>query len=453
MENYSIKKETLTNVANAIREKTGEEGEMTPLEMPEKIKQIQTEGNPYVLPVASEETLGGVKASKKTNQTKKAVVDDEGYIYVDDYPTKLPNPQTLTFKGAATGTYDGSSSLEITIPSGDGDGGEFDINTATPSFTEAQSRENINTGETIPILFGKIKKWFTDLKAVAFSGNYSDLTGQPQALKNPQAITFTGAVSETYDGSEAKTINIPTGGAGTTDYNELLNRPSIDGVTIEDDKSASDYGLATKDELPKQATDTVAGIAKFKPIAEQGNNVPASILPNGTVVVPPGGSSSGVGYTRLVETIAEGTIAEGLPIYSFTDTGVSIPEILKQWKVFFVELYTTEANNWYLHAEQNNNKPNITLPAQKVCYVVRTFEQLEEGVNTVKVYGYYSTGAGQYYTKYSPDVGLSVQSNISDIGFHNFEGTDHFYIRNYGAETTVAAQWRIVGIIKKEMKP
>lgn len=41
MENYSIKKETLTNVANAIREKTGEEGEMTPLEMPEKIKKIQ----------------------------------------------------------------------------------------------------------------------------------------------------------------------------------------------------------------------------------------------------------------------------------------------------------------------------------------------------------------------------------------------------------------------------
>jgi len=164
------------------------------------------------------------------------------------------------------------------------------------------------------------------------------------------------------------------------------------------------------------------------------------------------GSSPGVTYVRSVETIAEGTIAEGLPIYSFTDTGVSIPEILKQWKVFFVEIYTTEANNWNLHAEQNNNKPNIGLPAQKVCYAVRTFEQLEEGVNTVKVYGYYSTGAGQYYTKYSPDTGLSVQSNLSDNGFHNFEGTDHFYIRNYGAETTVAAQWRIVGIIKKEMK-
>lgn len=32
----------------------------------------------------------------------------------------------------------------------------------------------------------------------------------PSALPNPNALTFTGAVTGTYDGSEAKTINIPT---------------------------------------------------------------------------------------------------------------------------------------------------------------------------------------------------------------------------------------------------
>lgn len=250
-------------------------------------------GGSYILPVATSSILGGVKVKNKTDETVQVAADEQGFLYIKDYalkneiPEKLPNPQPITFTGAATGSYDGSSSLEINIPSG----GEFDINTATPSFTEAESRENINTGETIPVLFGKIKKWFTDLKAVAFSGNYSDLTGQPQALKNPQAITFTGAVSETYDGSEAKTINIPTGGTGTTDYDDLLNKPSIGGVTIEGNKSASDYSLVTKEELPKQATDTEAGIAKFKPITEQGDNVPANILPDGTVVVPPGGGS------------------------------------------------------------------------------------------------------------------------------------------------------------------
>lgn len=38
-------------------------------------------------------------------------------------------------------------------------------------------------------------------------------------LPNPHPLTFTGAVSETYDGSSAKTIEIPSGGGGG--YNEL----------------------------------------------------------------------------------------------------------------------------------------------------------------------------------------------------------------------------------------
>ena len=38
----------------------------------------------------------------------------------------------------------------------------------TPTFTEASSRTNITSGETIATLFGKIKKWFSDLKDLAF---------------------------------------------------------------------------------------------------------------------------------------------------------------------------------------------------------------------------------------------------------------------------------------------
>lgn len=90
----------------------------------------------------------------------------------------------------------------------------------------------------------------------------------------------------------------PAGPAGTTDYNALSNKPSIGGVTIEGDKTAADYGLVTKEELPKQATDTVAGIAKFQPIEQQGSNVPAFILPNGTVVVPSGGGGAGLRYVK-----------------------------------------------------------------------------------------------------------------------------------------------------------
>ena len=38
----------------------------------------------------------------------------------------------------------------------------------------------------------------------------------PSELKNPYALTFTGASSGTYDGSSAVTINIPNGGTGGT---------------------------------------------------------------------------------------------------------------------------------------------------------------------------------------------------------------------------------------------
>lgn len=37
----------------------------------------------------------------------------------------------------------------------------------------------------------------------------SQITDFPSSLKNPNAITFTGAVTGTYDGSTAKTVDIP----------------------------------------------------------------------------------------------------------------------------------------------------------------------------------------------------------------------------------------------------
>lgn len=46
-------------------------------------------------------------------------------------------------------------------------------------FEEASSRQSLNSGENTSTLWGKVKKFLTDLKAVAFSGKYSDLSGLP----------------------------------------------------------------------------------------------------------------------------------------------------------------------------------------------------------------------------------------------------------------------------------
>lgn len=49
----------------------------------------------------------------------------------------------------------------------------------TTAFTESKMRENIESGEKHRVLFGKIQKFFTDLKTVAFSGKYGDLSERP----------------------------------------------------------------------------------------------------------------------------------------------------------------------------------------------------------------------------------------------------------------------------------
>lgn len=62
----------------------------------------------------------------------------------------------------------------------------------------------------------------SDLAAVAKSGSYADLTNKPtiptvpSALPNPNALTFTGAVTGSYDGSAPMSVEIPSGGGGSS---------------------------------------------------------------------------------------------------------------------------------------------------------------------------------------------------------------------------------------------
>ena len=49
-------------------------------------------------------------------------------------------------------------------------------------FDEAASRQSLNSGDNLPTLFSKVKKFFSDLKTVAFSGSYNDLSDTPTSL-------------------------------------------------------------------------------------------------------------------------------------------------------------------------------------------------------------------------------------------------------------------------------
>ena len=71
---------------------------------------------------------------------------------------------------------------------------------ATVAFTAAATRANVATGETLAIIVGKIAKWYADLKNVAWSGSYNDLTNRPQSM-SPTAHASTHAA----EGSDAIT--------------------------------------------------------------------------------------------------------------------------------------------------------------------------------------------------------------------------------------------------------
>lgn len=77
----------------------------------------------------------------------------------------------------------------------------------TIAYTQASSRENVNTGEKQSVLFGKIKKWFADMTAAAFAqmiSSYSDLMSNTVSGYIPDAK----AVKDGFDTVDSNLVSI-----------------------------------------------------------------------------------------------------------------------------------------------------------------------------------------------------------------------------------------------------
>lgn len=79
-----------------------------------------------------------------------------------------------------------------------------------PEFTVADKRENIASKEKMQKILGKIAKFFTDLKTVAFTGSYKDLTDKPRAATQ----TADGMLSAT-DKKAIDLLGAPIGSCAT----------------------------------------------------------------------------------------------------------------------------------------------------------------------------------------------------------------------------------------------
>ena len=122
---------------------------------------------------------------------KSVTVDKQGHVTSGTNPTTLSG-YGITDAASKSHTHDYVPTnrkvagkvltSDVTLSASDvglGDVPNVSTNKQTPTFSQASTRTNIASGNTLSTILGKIMKYFADLKTVAFSGNYSDLSGTP----------------------------------------------------------------------------------------------------------------------------------------------------------------------------------------------------------------------------------------------------------------------------------
>ena len=139
---------------------------------------------PKAVLTAYGKAVEGVNAAAKAQKTADGKLDESfvsnGYAGIDEVTARLNGIEEGAEVNKVTSVQGRTGDVTITKSDLDLDNVEnVSTNEQTPTFEEATNRSNIVSGETISVLFGKIKKFFTDLKTVAFTGSYADLEDKP----------------------------------------------------------------------------------------------------------------------------------------------------------------------------------------------------------------------------------------------------------------------------------
>lgn len=173
--------DTLKEVADAI-EKNKSVVEALDKSIGTKANQNELDthtGNDTIHITSDERTKWNDANNKKHTHSNKSVLDGITSELVQKW-TETSSSSVTGIKGVKEDSFRrGNVVLTAENVGAVSTGGDTAENTT--AFTAAPARENLKSGESHATLFGKIVKWFSDLKEVAFTGKipWSDVTGKP----------------------------------------------------------------------------------------------------------------------------------------------------------------------------------------------------------------------------------------------------------------------------------
>ena len=331
------------------------------------------------------------------------------------------------------------------------------IDDTTPSSTTTYSSQKIESeltalNEANATQDTEIAKKANDaeLAKVAKSGSYNDLTNKPtiptvpSTLPNPNALTFTGAVNETYDGSAAKSVAIPSVPESLKNPNKLIFTGA---VTAEYDGSAEvsvEIPAGGGYNLPIASPTTLGGVM---PVAKTDEMTQAvGVDAEGKLFTSAGSGGGDSSVWGDGEILAEGTIPADAAIYAFHDMGLSLTDLMKVWRIFCIEVYDASQVNFWQFAYLTNNS-GVVMEVRNARYGLVTVEVYGKERNILGWYRWATDGIGNFFGIYNA-VGMDSQADVRTSYKKIPSNATKLYIRNYGAAMKAEAKWRVTGVIK-----